>query len=58
MTINTLIEDSGLSRYYVTKAVRGAGIEIRRGRKPTELTSEQAKKVKAFLRKIVSVKNL
>ena len=58
MTINTLIRTSGLSRYYVTKAAKASGIEIKRGRNPVVLSKEQVRRVKAILRKLVSVKNL
>lgn len=58
MTINGLIEATNLSRYYVTKAIRGAGIEISRGRKPTLLSKEQERRVKKILRSIMSIKNL
>lgn len=58
MTINDLMSFTGLSRYYVTKAIRASGIEIQRGRNPTMLSKEQERKVRRILRSIVSVKNL
>jgi len=57
-TINDLIRVTKLSRYYVTKAVRAVGIEIKCGRKPLVLSKEQERKIKKILRSIVSVKNL
>lgn len=58
MTINDLMSFTGLSRYCVTKAIRAAGIKIKRGRNPIILSKEQERKVKSILRLIVSAKNL
>lgn len=58
MTVNNLIETSKTNRYFVTKAIRLAGLELNRGRKPTVFTPEQARKIKAVLRKILAVKTL
>lgn len=58
MTINSLIEQTGLSRYYITRAARASGVEIHRGRKPTILTREQVKKIRQILRIVFKVKTL
>ncbi len=56
-TINSLIEQMGVSRYYITRAAKASGVEIKRGRKPTILTRKQVKKIRQILRVVFSLKH-